>query len=207
VRAGKYIVIEGSDGSGKTTQLERLKQRLVKQGIEVNGVREPAGNAVGRSIRKILADPQYEIDPRTEVLLFNAARAGLMLKVKETLEKGVWCAADRSFLSTLAYQCYGRENDFKIEDVQRVCDFAVSECKPDLMVVLDGPVEVFAERRKKLAMGDRIDQMGDEFFERVRHGYLAEAKRLKLPIIDGTQAIDIVEDEIWSHIEPLLKEA
>ncbi len=204
-QAGRYIVIEGNDGSGKTTQLERLKKHLEREGLSVDGVREPAGDAVGRQIRRLLADPQYDIDPKTEVLLFNAARAGLMLKVKGQLEQGIWCVADRSFLSTLAYQCYGRESELNVADVQRICEFAISDCRPDLMVVLDGPVDVLAKRRKQLAMGDRIDQMGLDFFERVRQGYLAEAKRLKLPIIDATMREDEVEQAIWAQVEPLVK--
>lgn len=202
---GRYVVIEGNDGSGKTTQLERLRQRLLKMDLPVVTFREPAGDAVGRAIRRLLADPQFEIDARTEVLLFNAARSGLMLKIQSTLARGIWCIADRSFLSTLAYQCYGRQDGLDISAVQKVCDFAIDACRPDQIVVLDAPAEELRKRRESLAMGDRIDQMDLSFFERVGAGYVAEAKRLDLPLINALESPEAVEAAIWEYVEPLIK--
>ena len=204
-KPGLYIVIEGSDGVGKTTQLELLKKRLEASGLHVSGLREPAGDAVGRIIRKILADPAYDIDPRTEVLLFNAARSGLMRKVKELTGNGTWCVADRSFLSTLAYQCYGHAGVLDIASVQNICDFAIADRRPDLIIVLDAPAQELAKRREKLAMNDRIDMFSLDFFERVRQGYLAEARRLELPVINGLLSVGDIEQQIWKLVEPLVK--
>jgi dTMP kinase len=205
---GKYIVLEGIDGCGKTTQRDRLLERLEAAGISARTVREPAGDAVGRAVRKILLDPQYEISARTEVLLFNAARSGLMARINEIAAQGTWVVADRNFLSTLAYQGYGRQEGLSVDDIRFICDFAVADTPLDLAIILDGPPAVFNERKGQRAAGDRLDSLGDEFYARARQGYLDEAKRRGFPVIDATGTIEEVEQNIWLEVErALLKPA
>jgi dTMP kinase len=199
-RPGKYIVIEGIDGSGKTTQRDILMERLASLGIDVETVREPAGDAVGRAVRKILLDPQYQIDARTEVLLFNAARSGLMKRIQELTARGTWVVADRNFLSTIAYQGYGRREGVGVDEIRTICDFAVAGTHLDLAIILDGPPPAFARRKEKRGSADRIDVLGTDFFDRARHGYLAEAKLRSLPVVDATGSVDATAGLIWEQV-------
>lgn len=203
---GKYIIIEGIDGSGKTTQRDLVLEQLRAASIEAKSVREPAGDAVGRAVRKILLDPQYEISARTEVLLFNAARSGLMEHINRTLVQGIWVVADRSFLTTIAYQGYGRQEDIPVDVIRTICDFTVTDTTPDLVIILDGSPSSFAQRKVDRGAGDRLDNLETEFYERARQGYLSEAADRNYPVIDATANIDTVNRAIWSHVEKLISQ-
>lgn len=200
---GKYIIIEGIDGSGKTTQRDILLEKLQAAGIEAKSVREPAGDAVGRAVRKILLDPQYEMSARTEVLLFNAARSGLMEHINHTLEQGIWVVADRSYLATIAYQGYGRQEHLSVNTIKQICDFTVDGTPADLVIILDGPPQAFIQRKADRGTSDRLDNLDISFYERARQGYLAEAASRKFPIIDATARQEIVAEAIWSYVETL----
>ena len=201
---GRYIVFEGIESVGKSTQRDLLSERLLRAGIPVRTIREPAGDAVGHAIRKILLDPQYEIDARTELFLFSAARASLMSQLDTWLQSGLWIICSRNYLSSIAYQGYGREGGgLSIEEIRHISELPVTVAA-DLQLVLDAPVKVTERRTKRRAPGHRFDSLSNAFMTRARNGYLAEAKMRKLPVIDATASINEVAAAVWSYVEPLL---
>lgn len=167
------IAIEGLDGSGKTTQARLLTAHLRERGREVLLVEEPGTTAVGKAIRAILLEQGGEIEPLSELLLYEAARAQLVREVvRPALEGGKIVIADRFALSSLAYQGYGR--GLPLELVARLNEVATGGLEPDLTILLDiSPEEGL--RRKAEATGralDRLEGGGLEFLRRARDGYL-----------------------------------
>src|SRR5487761_1802768 len=147
---GKYIVIEGAEGVGKTTQLQELARRLQAAGLPVRSLREPDSQSdlTARAIRQLTQDPRYPMNTRTEVLLYNAARSQSLEIIKRSIEHGVNCLVDRSYLTTLAIQYYGRGDVQDYQKINEIIDFAVGDMKPDLMVILDAPAATLRERTK-----------------------------------------------------------
>jgi dTMP kinase len=177
---GRFISFEGADGVGKSTQIRELRRRLASRRIEVLTTREPGGTVVGEQIRTLLQHPDDSggICPETELLLFTASRAQLVREVLvPALERGVWVLADRFHDSTTVYQGLARALDPAIVDSVNL--FAVGNCIPDLTILLDLDV---AEAKKRLLErrepeGDRMENEPPAFFEEVRRGYLALARR------------------------------
>ncbi len=214
-KRGMYIVLEGGEGVGKTTQLALLNQALEARGLRTAAFQEPGGDVVGQVIRSILKaiddDPvvqhlfkgvPYEIHARTELFLFNAARVQALEKSRPWLEAGTWLLADRSFISTLAYQGHGR--GLNLERVRTICEFAIQDMQPDLILLLDSPLEMTRQRIKRRGGTDRIESAGDEVHQRIHEGYRIEAERLGIPIIQASGTIEEVHQQIWSHVEPLV---
>lgn len=197
---GKYIVIEGAEGVGKTTQLHELSRRLQAAGLPVRTLREPDSQSdlTARAIRQLTQDPRYPMNTRTEVLLYNAARSQSLQIIKESIEHGVICLVDRNYLTTLAIQYYGRGDVPDYNTINGIINFAVGGIEPDLTIVLDAPVNVLRERLKDRYHGERFDNLDDAFLERVRSGYLWEAKQRKLPVIFATDEPDKIADQIWN---------
>ncbi len=197
---GKYIVIEGAEGVGKTTQLHELARRLQAAGLPVRTLREPDSQSdlTARAIRQLTQDPRYPMNTRTEVLLYNAARSQSLQIIKESIEHGVICLVDRNYLTTLAIQYYGRGDVPDYDTINGIISFAVGDIEPDLTIVLDAPVNVLRERLKDRYHGERFDNLDDAFLERVRSGYLWEAKQRKLPVIFATDEPDKIADQIWN---------
>jgi dTMP kinase len=139
--SGKYIVIEGAEGAGKTTMVNLVAQQLQAAGLPVKVMREPdsQNDVTARQLRRILLDPSYPMDTRAEVLLFNAARVQSLRVIHEATQNGVYCLVDRSYLTTLANQYYGRGDITDYERINSIIDFAVGDNQPDLMIVLDAP--------------------------------------------------------------------
>jgi len=172
--AGHFIVLEGIDGVGKTTQVALLAQWLGALAVPHLLVREPGGTPLGEAIRElVLGRSELDVSPRSELLLLLAARAALVRDVvRPALEEGKTVVADRFALSTLAYQGYGRGID--IEQVRRALDVATDGLRPDLYVLLDLPLELALSRRKDGGRDpDRIEREGEAFRVAVRDGYLA----------------------------------
>lgn len=196
---GKYIVLEGPDGVGKTTQLKLLDQRLFKEGVLTILLNEPGHPR----IRELLLDPSFDRPPKVDAFLHNASRMITMQLVVGAISGGVWSLVDRSYLSTLVYQGHG--HGVPLKELEIINQVALKGFpKPDLILVLTAPQEVSAERlagKKK----DYYESQGPDFNRRVREGYLIEAKRRELPIIDASAAIEEVEHEIWRYVEPLLE--
>lgn len=197
---GKYIVIEGPEGVGKTTQLQELARRLRASGLPVRLLREPDSQSdlTARAIRQLTQDPRYPMNTRTEVLLYNAARAQSLQVIKNSVEQGVICLVDRNYLTTLAIQYYGRGDVPDYQTINGIINFAVGGVEPDLCIVLDAPVNTLLERVKDRYQGDRFDSLDATFLERVRAGYLWEAKQRNLPVVYATAEKNEVAEQIWS---------
>jgi len=198
-------VLEGADGVGKTTQVERLVARLREQGIAVVSLREPGGTPLGERIRAILLDLSGAgVNDRAELLLFLAARAQLVPEVTRELAAGRTVVLDRFFLSTYAYQIAGR--GLPEEDVRRINAFATLGRVPDLTVVLALPPE---DARARAGEGDRIERSGIDFYERVAGAFgmfLTKAWQREHPEcgrivgIDARGSEDEVAGRVWAAV-------
>jgi dTMP kinase len=167
---GKLIVFEGPEGAGKTTQIRLIAERLGALGISVVAVREPGGTPVGDAIREVLLDPEQQITPATEALLFMASRAELIAReIKPSLGKGDVVLLDRFFLSTYAYQIVGR--GLPEDQIRAANRLATSGLVPDLTVLLDVPLSEGLERADARGKRDRMERSGDEFHERVGNAF------------------------------------
>lgn len=199
---GSYIVIEGPEGVGKTTQIELLASRLQSAGYPVRIFREPDSQSdlTARTIRLLTQNPQYPMNTRTEVLLYNAARSQSLEVIRNAREQGVICICDRNYLTTLAIQYYGRGDVPDYETITRIIDFAVGDMQPDMTIVLDAPVQTLRQRAKDRGAGERFDNLDEAFLERVRAGYLWEAKQRELPVIFADRPPEEVAEDIWQTI-------
>lgn len=203
---GKYIVIEGPEGVGKTTQLQELTRRLQAAGLPVRTFREPDSQSdlTARAIRQLTQDPRYPMNTRTEVLLYNAARSQSLQIIKQSVENGVVCVVDRNYLTTLAIQYYGRGDVPDYKAINSIISFAVDGIEPDLCILLDAPVNVLRERLKDRYNSERFDNLSDAFLERVRAGYLWEAHQRKLPVVFATEDTQTVAENIWKLVSDQL---
>ncbi|HUQ18521.1 MAG TPA: dTMP kinase [Gemmatimonadaceae bacterium] len=170
---GKLVVFEGSEGAGKSTQLRMLASRMSAAGIPVVPLREPGGTVVGDKIRNILLDPDSELSPSTEALLFMSSRAELVQReIEPALKRGDIVLMDRFFLSTYAYQIAGR--GLSESDVRAANCLATGGLVPDLTLILEFPVADGIERVSQRGAHDRIEQSSIDFHQRVEHAF-AEA--------------------------------
>jgi dTMP kinase len=203
---GKYIVLEGPEGVGKTTQLEELTRRLQAAGLPVRTLREPDSQSdlTARAIRQLTQDPRYPMNTRTEVLLYNAARAQSLQVIKQSVDQGIICLVDRNYLTTLAIQYYGRGDVPDYTTINTIINFAVGGIEPDLCIVLDAPVATLKARLTHRAGGERFDNLDEAFLERVRAGYLWEAKQRQLPVIFATESTEQVANSIWQKVSQVL---
>ncbi len=206
---GKFITLEGPEGSGKSTQAKMMIHHLAERGIEAMYTREPGGTALGEAIRNILQHDAAGEAPceRAELLLFEASRNQLVEKViRPALEKGTWVICDRFIDSTTAYQGFAR--GLPIEEVQAINRFTINDVSPDLTLLLDLEVEIGFERiaQRFLELGesaDRFEQEDCSFHERVRQGYLklAEEEPNRFKIVDASQEPDAVSEQIWNILK------
>lgn len=199
-----FITFEGSEGSGKSTQADRLAARLQRCGIPCILTREPGGTPIGETIRELLqfAPHNSQMTPETELLLFEASRSQLVREViRPALERGRCVIADRFFDSTTVYQGAARKLDRQM--IERLNTFAVGDCLPDITFVLDID-GVTAESRMQRAQrkADRMEQQPAEFYECVREGYhqLARQETGRIVMIDGAREADAIENEIWKQV-------
>ena len=196
-----FITFEGSEGSGKSTQADRLAARLQRCGVACILTREPGGTPIGETIRELLqfAPHNSMMTPETELLLFEASRSQLVREViKPALERGRCVIADRFFDSTTVYQ--GAARKLHGEMIERLNDFAVADCVPDITFVLDVKGATADERMQhQRRKADRMEQQPAEFYERVREGYrhLAAQEPNRIVLLDGSGDADAVENEIW----------
>ncbi len=203
---GVLITFEGVEGSGKSTQAERLARRLAALAVPFIVWREPGGTGIGESIRSILLDPKNkEMHGLTELLLYLASRNQLVReKVMPALNEGRVVILDRFGDSSIAYQGYGRELGEKL--VARLNKLATADVSPNLTVLVDVPVEV-GRGRKASGVLDRLERERVQFHERVREGYLRVARRApgRFKIVDGELPADELELVVFGHVEELLK--
>lgn len=199
-----FISFEGPDGSGKTTQINPLSDYLIQNGYSVLITREPGGTPIGDQIRLVLADLKNTgMHPRSETLLFLAARAQLVEEViKPHLEKGFIVLCDRYADSTMAYQGYGHQND--LGQIKSLIEFATSGLKPDLTLLFDMDVEEGLRRKAHGSEWNRLDAYSLEFHQRVREGYLilAESESERWVKIEA----GLPPEEIQSVIREIVQE-
>ena len=215
LRRGVFITIEGIDGCGKTTQLERLTARLRREGYPVEVTVEPGGTRIGEQIRRILLDVRnQEIVPVTELLLYFASRAqNVAEKIRPALEAGKVVVSDRYTDSTLVYQ--GVARGLGEEVVRRLHLIACGGLDPDLTLYLDIDPDVGLARardRNRGVQGDeagqtRMDEQSADFYRRVRRGYLDLARRepQRVRLIDASRGVAEVERDVWAAVSALLE--
>ena len=207
-----FISFEGTEGCGKSTQVELLAERLRALGHRVRVLREPGGTPIGEEIRHTLKHSKVNVTMtyETELLLMNASRAQLVREtIRPALAVGEIVVCDRFYDSTTAYQGYGRGLDLAL--VRSVIDFAVGDTRPNLTLLLHVPPEVSAERLQSRQstlpfVRDRIEEGDRYFFERVAQGYeaIAAAEPNRVRVVSGTGAIDVVCENIWELVRPVL---
>ena len=202
---GYFITFEGSEGCGKTTQIEALAKALEAQGKTVLITREPGGTLIGEKIRNLLQDQSHknDISDMTELLLFSASRAELITsRIQPALSRGEIVICDRFYDSTFVYQGLGRAIDMNI--VEQLNQITVGTLKPDLTILLDLDAKIGIERARSRQSGelDRIENESLAFFEAVRNGYLELAKKEpeRFKTIDGLLSVDAIKKIIWDTV-------
>lgn len=193
--SGSFIVLEGIEGSGKSTQARLLAEWLQAHSIPAILTREPGGTATGEEIRNILLHG-HEMPAETELLLMNAARAIFVADVvRPALAAGKVVVADRFSLSSMAYQGYGR--GLSLDQVRSICVFAAGGLEPDITIVLDVPPEIGEARRTTRGGPDRIESAGTEFHQRVAKAYrLLPQTEPGVVSVSGTGSVQEVQERI-----------
>ena len=214
---GLFITFEGTEGSGKTTQISLLAERLRSAGCSVRTLREPGGTLIGEEIRHTLkhSPDNHAMTAEAELLLMNASRAQLVREViRPAIAAGEIVLCDRFYDSTTAYQGYGRQLDLRM--VKSIIDVAVGDTRPDLTLLFLIPQEVSEARRlarqPTLALRfqrDRMEEADRGFFERVEEGYLAiaAAEPQRVRQFDATGEVAVTQAAIWELVQPLLARA
>src|SRR5437588_9157124 len=198
-----FITVEGSEGCGKSSQVQLLANRLDAASIPFLITRDPGGTAIGESISELLqfAPQSAGMTPETELLLFEASRAQLVREViKPALQSGQCVIADRFLDSTTVYQGVARKLDREV--VRQINAFAVGDCIPDITFLLEVDLTTARARMKGPRRPDRMEQQADEFYEQVRDGYLELAKWQKdrVTVIKGWESPTDIANEIWKAL-------
>lgn len=191
---GKFIVFEGSDGSGKTTILKNVKKYLDDNNIDYVLTREPGGTKISEKIRDlVLSNENKEMGDRTEALLYAASRAQHVKEIiKPNLEKGRLVISDRFVMSSLAYQGYGRQ--LGADQVKMINDFAIDSTKPDYTIFFNVDPITVLERKRANVEADRLENEEESYHQRVYNGYqdLLDDESLNLIVIDASKSIEEV---------------
>ena len=200
---GFFITFEGIEGSGKSTQIQLLKEYLEQKGLDVLLTREPGGTKIGRKIRRLLLDPENEnMDYKTEILLYAADRAQHVKEmIKPALAEGKVVISDRFIDSNLAYQAVGRGLDY--ERVYQINSWVIDSCWPDLTFILDIDIKEGLKRARSLSedqIGDRLEREVDSFHQRVRKAYLEMAAQERFVLVNASREKDEVQKEIQNII-------
>ncbi len=203
-----FITLEGPEGSGKTSHIPYLVEYLREKGYTVFPTREPGGTSISEQIREILHDlKNAEMHPRTETLLYQAARAQIVEQViRPRLEAGEIVLSDRYYDSTIAYQGYGHQQN--LEEVRALVKYATGGLTPDLTILLDLDVEVGLKRKTQNGIEwNRLDAYTVEFHQRVRKGYLemVKAEPKRWVVVDASQSWDKVQGDLREKILIALK--
>lgn len=204
MKQGWFISLEGVDGSGKSTQIQTTAAWLKEQGYEVLVTREPGGTATAEKIRDLVLDADVPLQPRTELLLYLAARAQHVAEViKPALAAGRIVLCDRFVDSTLVYQGIVRGLD--LCRIKELNEFASEELMPALTLLLDADPALLEERRRERGVTDRFEQEGLSFQKKLREGFLflAEKEPERIKKVDALQA----PEQVQAEIRCLLKEA
>lgn len=212
---GLFITFEGTEGCGKSTQVELLGRQLSALRYRVRTLREPGGTPIGEEIRHTLKHSKNNaaMTAEAELLLMNASRAQLVREViRPALAAGEIVLCDRFYDSTTAYQGYGRQLDLKM--VRETVEMAVGDTKPDLTLLLAISPEVSEQRRAARQstmpfLRDRMEEADRAFFARVARGYetIAAAEPARVRVVDASGPVESICLKIWQHVQPLLPKA
>lgn len=204
---GRFITLEGSEGSGKSTNLAYIHQKIQQSGIEVILTREPGGTPLGEQIRELLLDHrQQAMASDTELLLMFAARAQHINElILPALEQGKWILCDRFTDATYAYQGTGR--GISEERIAVLEQWVQGDLRPDLTFFLDLPVDQGLARAGERSTPDRFEREQIDFFERVRHGYLQQAEREphRYRVVDASVPLDQVQSQLDTILNDYLQ--
>lgn len=197
-----FITLEGPEGGGKTLHIAPLAEKLRQKGYAVLATREPGGTPISDQVRAILTNLENKgMNPRTETLLFCAARAQLVEQViRPSLQQGMIVLCDRYADSTLAYQGYGHGYDLLL--LRQLLDFATGGLWPDLTLLLDVDVETGLQRKRRGGEWNRLDDYELEFHRRVRQGYLkmAHSQPERWVVIDAVRPAEEVQEALLQTI-------
>ncbi|MEN6575815.1 MAG: dTMP kinase [Phycisphaerales bacterium] len=202
--SGRFIVLDGPDGCGKSSQSRMLMDWLTGRGVDVVGFRDPGTTAIGEKIREILLSPAHEaMTTPAEVLLYMAARVQLWAQsIAPALSEGKCVVMDRWLSSTCAYQGYA--GGFGVEKVIEVAKDTLERVWPDLTIILDVDLKTAAQRLNREL--DRMERKGDEYHSRVREGFLKLAEgRLGFAVVDATQSPEAVHKAVVRAVEKVLE--
>ncbi|MFW5823951.1 MAG: dTMP kinase [Marinobacter sp.] len=203
---GRFITFEGTEGVGKSTQLETARQTLASAGVRVLVTREPGGTPMAESIRELLLSPREEpVNVLAELLLMFAARAQHLHEcILPALEQGTWVLCDRFTDATYAYQGGGR--GVPAGQIATLEQLVQGKVRPDHIILLDAPVEVGMARARSRGAPDRFEQEKTAFFQRIRDCYLAraEAQPLRYHVVDAAQPLDEVSRQVAGLIRTFL---
>jgi dTMP kinase len=203
---GRFITLEGPEGSGKTTAARHLADWLRGRGTATLLTQEPGGTPLGNEVRRIVLHMRGmsdDLDPRADALLYAAGRAQHVARViRPALERGEWVVCARYIDSSLAYQGAGYGND--MTEMRRLQEFATAGLRPDLTLLLDVPVEVGLERTRRRAEWNRFEDTQElAFFEQVRAAYLRMAAEEpdRFEVVDGSGSVEAADAEIRAAVE------
>jgi len=198
-----FITLEGSEGVGKTSNMEFIKSKLKQKGIEFIETREPGGTPLGEALRAMLLGEDFKgMSDDTELMLMFAARAEHVAQViRPALQSGKWVLCDRFTDATYAYQGGGRQLD--MQRIAGLENWVLGDLRPDLTILLDAPIEVGRARAGKRSAPDRFEKERDAFFNRVRETYLARAKAEpeRVKVVDASLDLQSVQQQIDAVLE------
>jgi len=201
-----FITFEGPEGSGKSTQIKKLLERLEQENIPYKKTFEPGGTPLGQEIRKLLLHRPEPMAERAELFLYAADRAEHVKNIiRPALERGEIVVCDRYYHSTMAYQGYGRGISTKL--IRDIMDIAIDDVEPDRVFLIDIPVEEGFKRIKSSGrVRDRIESEAITFHQKLREGYLDMAKKEpeRFVVMDGTESPDDIHRFIWEEVRTCL---
>jgi dTMP kinase len=210
MKRGKYIVIEGHDGTGKSTQVNLIRKKLSELNIKSIEFHEPAGSPVADKIRNVIKNGSLERDAMTNLLLFSAARHDIwQRRAKTELKRGTWVVASRNYYSTLAYQGYGEGLALDLIESITLESTDKDYMTPDIPIILDLDDET--ERTKRIGIRgglkhpDTFESKSDSFQSKVRKAYLDIAKSRNIPVVSANQTVLKMTNDLWLLIEPYTK--
>jgi dTMP kinase len=208
MKRGKFITVEGIEGTGKSTNIEFLTALIEAKGFDVLRTREPGGTPMAEKIRQLLLDHGQEPLPSiSELLLFFAARAlHLQNSIIPALTAGKWVVCDRFTDASRAYQGSGR--GLELDRIERLAEWVQEGLEPDMTILLDAPAEIGMQRAAERGQGDRMDNEELAFYQRVRNGYLtlAEMHPERFAVVDASRSLGEVQADIASEVDSLLSQ-
>jgi len=204
---GSYVFIDGPEGAGKTTQKDLYVEALLSRGISAEELIEPGTTPIGKLLRKIILDPDIDKSVETELDLFTAARReNVNQTTRPGVEEGKHFVSDRGWYASVAYQGFGGGLDPELiieRNREAMAEFFV----PDASLILDVPVEITRERlRSRGTSADWFEYKGPEYFHKVRKGFLWLAGEFDIPVVDGTQSVEAVQQEVFSILSRAIQE-